>query len=62
MAALTAEACRKCWPFGLCSSCIKYADEYGELSAAKRLSYCESARANALHGLYEQLMLRECMG
>lgn len=62
VAALTAEACRKCWAFGLCSSCIKYADEYGELSAAKRLSYCESARANALHGLYEQLMLRECMG
>ncbi len=62
VAGFTAEACKKCWAFSLCSLCIKYADNYGKFSPEKRLSYCDSSRANALHGLYEQIMLRECMG
>lgn len=57
---ITAEECKKCWAFSLCSSCAKYADDHGKLSKEKRLSFCHNFKDTALNSIYEQILLKEC--
>ena len=60
IAQITSDACRKCWAFLHCGSCIKTADGGTCFSASERLKYCENTRRNVLYSLKELTMLREC--
>ena len=55
VAKLTSDECKKCWCFRLCSSCVKYAVENGELSRKKRLEFCEYSMNQAEHYLLKQV-------
>ncbi len=57
---LTGKACQSCWCFRHCMLCAKKADDGSEqLSAKKKLNYCEEARTSAYFKLYQHLLLKE---
>lgn len=59
VAQITAETCKNCWAFSICSLCAKHADINGELSAAERLKYCQMSKRSALHMLRRKALILE---
>lgn len=58
-AAVSAENCKHCWCFRLCSQCVKAADDGDKLSAAKKLKHCEETRHDAHARLGSYLLFNE---
>ncbi len=57
--ALTPNACRNCWAFLQCGLCAKFADNNGTLSGDKKLSYCNSSRANVQDKMKAVILMNE---
>ncbi|TYQ15068.1 UNVERIFIED_CONTAM: uncharacterized protein Cloal_1474 [Acetivibrio alkalicellulosi] len=56
---ITEANCIDCWAFDYCSLCATFADELDELSAKKKLSYCQSVRYSLEDQLKDYCMLNE---
>lgn len=55
----TKKQCLECWAFKFCGMCAAFSDDLKELSAQKRLSYCEKRKASMLLFLKEICMMKE---
>ncbi|WP_298529796.1 radical SAM protein [uncultured Ruminococcus sp.] len=60
--ALTAEKCRNCFAFSLCSICQRFCNAGDELSAAAKTEYCEWSKNYALHVFYNKIFYSELGG
>lgn len=56
---LTEGKCKRCWCFKYCSICAKMADLGNELSAVKKIKYCEENENGVYYELSEFLAFRE---
>lgn len=43
----TENSCINCWAFRLCTACAAFADDLGDLSSDKKMSYCKSIKNEA---------------
>ena len=55
----TAEYCKNCWAFHLCSLCAKNSDKAGVLSSEERLSYCTVSKSHAKDLLEKAVLIKE---
>lgn len=59
IAQTTAEYCKNCWAFHLCSLCAKNSDKAGVLSSEERLSYCTVSKSHAKDLLEKAVLIKE---
>ena len=60
--ALTAEKCRNCYAFNLCSICERYCNAGDELSGAAKSEYCEWSKNIALNMICNKIFYSELCG
>lgn len=59
VAQLTADSCKNCWAFQLCSLCARFAVDNYELCGNKRREYCLMSKRDAYYKLTDKVLITE---